>query len=492
MKPKPQRNLFGRRALLRGIGGTLIGLPLLELTHGRAWGAEPLGTGRRFITVFSHGGDIYNFGSGYPSWFIGPGGTASPLDWWSPPQQTAGALTALGPVHQPLVEHMKQLLIVRGIDNKAGFDQGTYGGGHSWCNVSALTAAKLAGTSEETATSLGPSIDFVIAQRLAARFGGRPTPVHLLVDGHQYGSPYFRASQQRQYGQTNPRKAFASLFAGVTPSGEPDPAVVRAWDMNKSVLDGAVAGFPSFRAKLGAKDREIVDAHLQHLRELERTLTKPSAQCVVPGQPADTTSAEIVAPLHVDLILAGLRCGLMHVANLEIADILTPWAPSGLQVESGYGIGHSLHHMGRDVGPQGPSAAEADKWALEMKENRQWRFGLVKRLLDGLASTEFMEGDKTMLDNSLVYCTSEFSRGETHNARDTLCLLAGSAGGYFTTGRYLNYNTKWTANPRTLDYSTNASTNNLFVSFLNAFGEADTTFGAMEHSYRGGPLSELR
>ncbi len=299
------------------------------------------------------------------------------------------------------------------IDNKAGFDQGTYGGGHSWCNVSALTAAKLARNSEDTATSHGPSIDFVIAQRLAKRFGGRATPFHLMIEGHRYGSPYFRSPQQRQYGETNPRKAFASPFAGVTSSGEPDPAIVRAWDM-------------------------------------------------------------------------------MHVANLEIADILTPWAPSGLQVDSGYGIGHSLHHMATDVGPKGPSAAEADAWALEMKENRQWRLGLVKRLLDGLSDPSFMEGDKTMLDNSLVYYTSEFSRGVAHNARDTLCLLAGSAGGYFKTGRYLNFNTKWTQNPNTLDYETTASTNNLFTSFLNAFGESDTTFGAMEHSYRTGPLTELR
>ena len=70
--------------------------------------------------------------------------------------------------------------------------------------------------------------------------------------------------------------------------------------------------------------------------------------------------------------------------------------------------------------------------------------------------------------------------------------MRGSAGGYFTTGRYLNYNTKWAQNPNTLDYATTASTNNLFTSFLNAFGENDTTFGAMEHSYRSGPLTELR
>ena len=190
---------FGRRAFLRGLGASIIGLPLLELTHGKSWagGAAP-GVGSRFISIFSHGGDIYTFnGGGWPDWYIAPGGTSSALDRWSPPQRTQGALTGLGMVHSPLASYMDKLLVVRGIDNKAGYDQGTYGGGHSWCNVSQLTAAKLTGEKEEDADALGPSIDHVIAQRLAARLGGRTTPLHLLIDGHQYGSPYFSGPTSR-------------------------------------------------------------------------------------------------------------------------------------------------------------------------------------------------------------------------------------------------------------------------------------------------------
>src|SRR6185503_1022227 len=75
---KRNRKDMARRAFLKGLGTTIIGLPLLELTHGKSWAAEPLGAGRRFITVFSHGGDIYNFNDGgYPTWFIAPGGTGS-------------------------------------------------------------------------------------------------------------------------------------------------------------------------------------------------------------------------------------------------------------------------------------------------------------------------------------------------------------------------------------------------------------------------------
>ena len=46
----------GRRSFLRKIGGGLLGLPLLEYTHGVAWSAGS--TARRFITVFEHGGTM--------------------------------------------------------------------------------------------------------------------------------------------------------------------------------------------------------------------------------------------------------------------------------------------------------------------------------------------------------------------------------------------------------------------------------------------------
>lgn len=97
-----------------------------------------------------------------------------------------------------------------------------------------------------------------------------------------------------------------------------------------------------------------------------------------------------------------------------------------------------------------------------------------------------------MLDNSVLLYTSEFSNGPAHNAKDGLILLAGSAGGYFRTGRHINYNQSAASDPNTLAYETNAATNNLYTSLLNAFGESDSDFGESEHAFRTGPLSELR
>ena len=46
----------GRRAFLRGAAGAALALPLLELTHGKAWSQSNVT--KRFLTVFSHGGTI--------------------------------------------------------------------------------------------------------------------------------------------------------------------------------------------------------------------------------------------------------------------------------------------------------------------------------------------------------------------------------------------------------------------------------------------------
>ena len=90
----------------------------------------------------------------------------------------------------------------------------------------------------------------------------------------------------------------------------------------------------------------------------------------------------------------------------------------------------------------------------------------------------------------LMYWTSEFSDPANHVSAGALTLLAGSAGGYFNTGRHIDYNIHAQNNPNTLQYDTNESTHNLYTSFLQAFGGTDTHFGS-NHAKHQGPLPGL-
>jgi hypothetical protein len=482
----------GRRALLRGLGGAIVSLPLLEYTHGKAWAGGAVN--KRFLTFFEHGGPISNMYRGWPhgdaGWAADGTEEGHGLDWWAP--ASSSETLSLGPIHQDLEAWKSKLLVLQGVDNKAAIQQSDYGdGGHGSGNVAALTAADLVreGEGDDGWKSLGSSIDHVLAERLAATQPSRFSRIHLTVEGHQYGSPYFRAARERVHGEGDPRAAFDSIFEGVTAGGGPDPAFVRRQLRRRSVLDGVLDQYGSFRGRVSSHDLVTIDAHLEHLRALERELETlgTAPMCAPPEDVGSSRGADLVGPLHAKIIVAALRCGLTHVANLEIADIITPWVGG---TDWGYEIGHSLHHAARDIGPRGADPSKYDRWFSEMLANRRWRMSVLAELLRGLDDPAFTEGGNTLLDNSLILCTSEFSNGAVHLCYNMPVMLCGSAGGYFRTGRNVDYIEWGTAARGARQYSSPESTQNLFTSILQAFGGTDDHFGSDHVSHRG-PLPRL-
>jgi hypothetical protein len=480
----------GRRAFLRGLGGLTLGLPLLEYTHGHAW-AGGVASPRRFVVFFEHGGTISNQSTGTGTYSGGKhdgSGASHGEDWWRPADPSSSELV-LGPIHEGLEQWRSKILQLDGVDNKAATGQDPYGqGGHGISNATALTCANVQfGETGDDAVPDGPSIDQVIAERLAKL---QPVPfprIHLMVPGHHYGSPFYRGANEQTYGEESPAAAFAEIFAGVS-DGELTPGQIRQIAMRGSMLDGLIEGYERASARVSAGDKHVIEAHLDHLRALEQELLNPVVCSPPDGLTADGgASGDVIGPQHAKLIVAALRCGLTNVANLEIADILTPWTPAGLQVESGYGIGHSLGHYARDVGPEGAYPDLLQAWLTEMLDNRRWRMSLVAAILEGLDDPAFPEGDGTILDNSLVLCTSEFREPATHIAHNAPVLLAGSAGGSITTGRFIDYNTYAASDPNTLEYESNESLHNLYTSILHAMGGDDAHFGS-DHVDHQGPI----
>jgi Protein of unknown function (DUF1552) len=476
--------------VLRGLGGLAIGLPLLEAFGDRAR-AQDAKVAKRFILCFEHGG--YISAADKDGRKFDGNGAQNGVDAWAP---KPGEALQLGATHEPIAAHVDSLLVLRGINNRACQKQSPYNGDHGWANVTALTSANASALGEDEQTSEGPSIDAVLAQRLQER---EPTPfasLHLSVPAHNYGTPFFRAARQPSSGEYNPVKAFDKLFAGVDTAGEqPNPAAVRARARKQSILDGVSEGLRLFQNRVSRRDREAIDAHLTHIRELEQRVAEVAAapacqKPVLQGQDPkwDYYSVQIdkSGPAQVDVLLAALRCGLTHVAGFEIGDFyakfLNPTFPAG------YDIGHSLHHSARDVGKTGPDGARWQDWYDTMLINRHWRMKLLARLLDGLHDTP--EGDGTMLDNTLLLWTSEFSTGAEHSVADLPVLIAGKAGGQLRTGRHINYNLKAATDPATRAYETETSLHNLFTSVLQLFGFDDAHFGS-DHAWKQGPLSGL-
>ncbi|NUP07479.1 MAG: DUF1552 domain-containing protein [Polyangiaceae bacterium] len=475
----------GRRAFLRGAAGATLALPLLELTHGSAWSAvEPA---RRLIVMFSHGGTIScrdregnkeNGQDAHHGW-----------DLWAPPSEST-TLTAMGEEMSPLDSLVGDLILLRGVDNMAGTAE-YYGGNHGWANVTAMTGADVE-DHDDYQLPMGPSVDQVLAARLSEQAPTVFPSIDLEVNGHNYGTPFFRAAGEAISSERNPVLAYQQIFGDVQPSEGPDPELLRIRAMKRSVLDGVLGGFNDFKNRVGKTDALTLEAHADHIRGMEKQLDalENVAECTLPGTEGAVDDewygpeAEQVAPLMVDYIIHAMRCGLSNVATLAIGDLLTTWLPSPYETD----LGHSLHHAAREVGPLGTEYGVVNEWRETIVNNRQWRAQMFARLIEGLKATP--EGAGNMLDYSVVMFTSEFSAGAVHSVRDVPMLLAGRAGNRWTTGRHYNYNKAVASNPGSLDYNTDASNHNVFTSILNAFGFDDEHFGN-SMSYRTGPLAEL-
>ena len=493
---------YPRRLVLQGLGGLAIGLPFLEFT-GRAYGAPPVNP-NRFITFFEHGGTLTNCTDGVYNYagFTDGVSEIQGMDGWRP-TSTPGQPLVLGAIHKPLADAglTPDVNVLRGIDNNAGDMQGDYGNGHGISNVTILTAGKgkLPGQKDDLSIAYSASIDQVVGARWGPPAGGQAV-VNLLIDAHNYGSPYFRGPSQRASSFSNPLDAFNTLLAGVmTGPGGPDPAVLRAQLVRRSILDGTGKGLEQYKNQLTAQDKLTVEAHLEHIRAIELRLAAivppPALTCSKPTLGTfNPNSIPSISPLMVDIGLAALRCGRTRVLNIEIGDFHMTWDPTPLPFQVGYDIGHSLHHMARDLGTTGSLAVQnpgwRGPWQQAMIRNRQFRAGLVAKLLKGLKDTP--EAGGNMLTNSLFLWTSEFSNGSVHNGSDMPFLIAGKGGSStMQTGRYLNYNIKAATNDFTNQYLSKATTNNLYISMLNVLGFTDTTFGDMTYSKVPGPLAGL-
>ena len=486
----PNEKTLPRRIFLQGLGSIVVALPLLEITAPkRVLAQSSQSFAKRFVLFFSHGGIMT---SRTRKAVYLPAGKFFGYDLWKPPYEQE-KLTTLGEEMRPLEPFADDLLILRGVWNRTVSMRAPYLGGHGWANATTLTCADVKivkdKNGEDDQLSLGPSIDQVIAEALQKRNSAPWSSINLAVYGHHYGTPFYKTAEKYVEGETNPQRAFNRLFTNVNPGQRPSNEINLLHKQKKSVLDGVMDGLVIFRKQLGKNDRLQIDEHFEHIRTMEKRLQQlnlVAPTCDLPNV-KDANDAQITAPLMVDIALNALRCNLTNVVTIDLADITTPWLTSPLSQRGlvSFKIGHSLHHFLDSLKPGGTNDNDQDRkdWRTEMVVNRQWRMDLFGRLIKGLKDTP--EAGGTMLDQSLLYFTSEFSCGVDHSSCEPPVLIAGRAGGQIRTGRQINHNSE--RDPEKPIVST-TSLHNVYTSFLQACGAQDSHFGNEDTFYKG-PLN---
>jgi hypothetical protein len=440
---------FSRRSLLASVGAGAALLPLLSATKGFS---QVPAAPKRLVILQTTNGVIKN-----AFWPQTPG----PLQGQTLPE-----------ILSPLEPHKEDIIVFGGIDLKTWLNLGEPFNGstnsHDDLGVMLTGAppavAKKPGYDGPYPLANGPSIDYVVGEHLA-KSASIPFPslqlgvnigwgldgVHLARYVSYRGPAIGSAPAQQPDGITpelNPYTVFDKLFSNNMVDMDAQNAI-RA--RRKSVLDFVGRDLERLAARLGTDDKAKIQAHLQSIRELERT-GAGLGECGPPDIPQGLNVnggfkagvSDLIYPtqtkMMLDMIVSALKCDATRAVTLMMSGshnggLIFSWLGdefSGPGDEYEYRDHHDLTHR------QGQSPDHTRRKILA----EQWFMKQFAYLLEEMKKVPEARADGspgTMLDNSVVAILNSGSDGAGHTVTNLPWVIAGSCGGYFKTGQYLKY-----------------------------------------------------
>lgn len=437
---------FARRAFLRGAAGAVVALPFLTSMRVQA---QSTVFPKRLLLVYAPNG-------------------VTQEDWW--PTNTTETGWELRRILEPFAGYKDRLTLFRGLDIKVA--QVGPGGPHQkglgglWTGTSLQEGNFVDGCGSRAGWADGISVDQEVANAV-----GRDTLLPSLevgvraIDSDVRARMSYKGPGQPLPPMNDPRDVYFRLFS----SFQVDPTELEAMRAKrKSVLETVRQQFDALQPRLSVEDRDKLEQHLTLVRDVERRLDilpGDGTSCGIPEEPPvlgedNEDDMPQIADLQADMIAMAFACDATRVATLQLSSAINairfPWLMSN-------GEGHTLSHAG---------TSNTTAWA-ERTDRFRWYAERIVRIMDRLA--QIPEGGGSVLDNTLIVWGNEVSKGNLHTHDNIPFLMIGSAGGYFKTGRYLEY----AGEPH----------NKLLVSILHAMGVEATNFG--HASFTDGPLTGL-
>jgi hypothetical protein len=461
--PMDYRTKITRRRLLSGLGAFTVALTSPIWRASTAFGqAQKTKAARRFIGVFSANGTVAS------EFFPGFSGLlqSSPNTIPSVTAMTDTPLTtaSLGRILQPMSAHISQMLVLQGVDmistvsNQLGTMTAKPGGPHMKGPGAMLTGGSLlAGSFQGAGGPAGNADRISVDQFIASRIGTTTAFQSLefgvrVIGGAPLNTISYSGANQPNVPIYDPTQMYTRLFAN---SNLSKSQLSQLLVERKSVLDFLQSDIGVLETRLTSDDKARLDAHLTGIRSMEQQLTSSASACTPPAvpptlDPNDMTNFPAIGKLQMDMMLLALSCGMTNVATFMWANADSwQYYPFAGANEEHHGTSHC----------DDSDSANVNNLVLM----NTWQAQQVTYMLDQLAATQEADGS-TMLDNTVLLWGNELGVGNTHSYKNIPWMLAGGAGGYFKTGRFLQY--------------PDVPHNNLLVSVCNAMGFSDvTTFG---------------
>lgn len=403
-----------RRGFLGSAGASLTlpwlaSLPLRAEETGRVTRQEELGEAPvRFGCVFFSNG-------------------VEPTHWWAKGQ---GSDMQVGPGLEPLARHTQDMIFLRGLFNEQAV---IHKSPHLGRSPNLLSGGWVSTRQDDI--RCGQSMDQLMAQKIGGRtavsslvLGIEPTELRL-EDGLSmlYGSNIsWSTATKPATKEIYPSRVFDQLVGDG-----------KGREIDRSILDEVYSDAKALRPQLSADDRNKLQEYLDSVRSIERRIDQASKQQTLEGwrpsldkpnmpRPAEKLPQDV--PVHMqlmlDLIVLAFQMDKTRIATCMLNNDLS-------QMNFGFldGVRGSLHldltHNGEDE--------ELEAMYLKTNQYHSQQFAYILERMKGID-----EGERTLLDNSLLLFCSNLFDGDKHEADHMPMVLAGTGGGKIDSGRVLD------------------------------------------------------
>jgi hypothetical protein len=471
---------MNRRMVLRGAAGFTLALPFLPSLLDREAKAGPTaGTRKRFVAIGTNHGGIWQQ-SMYPD-----EGSLSQSAQYAGRTVRRGALAldvsggvaSLSPVLSASSESLTAALaqkmnVVRGFD--VPFYLAHHRGGHLG-NYANNDGNGTDGTNLQQQPRA--TIDQIMAWSPSFYPDLATIKERFLVIGNNgmsanWSSPATKSGEIQNISPENDSlQLFNKIFVPPAEPGEQRPLIV----------DRVLEDYKRLRnsnRRLSAADRQRLDDHLERLDELQRKLeVQVSCGEIMPPTSSsvdewsssfdiDYEAQKRFWQLHNDVIAAAFACDTCRIATMFVGDTFSDWAGDWHQE-----VAHEAHFP------------EGIKQAIIATAHQRFFEAVFVDLIAKLDAIPDVEG--TVLDSTLVQWTQE-SGCVTHDPIEMPVITAGSAGGWFTTGSYVDLrDTTRTAHEAGAD---NAVTSHVGLIYNQWLGNVLQSMGVEKTEYEEAPF----
>jgi hypothetical protein len=345
----------------------------------------------------------------------------------------------------PLQDLKKDILVLGELMNRNSIFKGA--DGHYAKSASLLTCMPIKQTIGDNISSGGVSIDQVIASHVGGEtlFPSLEYGMDRITTGvdinvgftRLYGSSIsWKSPSQPLSKEIDPRLAFDRLFKSFVPGKS---VKEDAW--KGSILDLVMEDAQDLKKNLGRADQDKLSEYLESIRSVEKRISNDANK--------EKFASNITADIRKELVRVNqnideyvemyggvdvtektrLMMDIMALAFWSDASRVTTFMFGNSVsnrnftfLDGVHGNHHSIsHHMDK------PDTLE------EYIRITAWHLEQYAYFLNKLESIK--EGDKTLLDNSMVMFTSDLRDGNRHSPRNLPIIVGGNGGGKLKTGQ---------------------------------------------------------